>query len=140
MEIKPMEINRKLCLLIFEWCKTKYGKSKFRRAYPKLYFRTKARSCRKIGPLKGEYWVKPNAIYIYAEQHYHENDPLLDVINTLIHEYGHYLQDMNKYDMYFEKYYRSYDNHPYEISCDNFANREQYECYYHILKKLELGS
>jgi hypothetical protein len=130
-----MEINRKLCLQIFEWCKTKYGKSKFRRAYPKLYFRTKAKVCPDEGPLKGEYYFSLNHIYIYAELHYFEPDPILDVINTIIHEYKHFLQDMQKYDMYFHKYYRSYKNHPYEVTCNNFANKEQYECFYHIIKE-----
>jgi hypothetical protein len=132
-----MEINRKLCLLALEWCKKKYGKSKFRRAYPKLFFRTKAYVDPKLGPIKGVYYYTSNEIYIYAEQHYLEEDPIMDVCNTVIHEYKHFLQDMNKYHMYFEKYYRSYDNHPYEITCNNFASREQYECYYYILKKID---
>jgi hypothetical protein len=132
-----MEINRKLCLLIYKWCKTKFGKSKFRKTYPKIYFRHHARKSGNIGPLKGEYFYDTNIIYVYGEMHYWEDDPLLDVINTIIHEYKHFLQDMNKYDMYFDKYYYSYRSHPYEVTCNRFASKEQYECYYYILQHLK---
>jgi hypothetical protein len=122
--------------MIYDWCKTKYGKSKYRRAYPKLRFRSTARKNKYIGLLKGEYYYKSNEIFVYAELHYYEEDPLLDVINTIIHEYKHFLQNMNNYDMYFNKYYYSYESHPYEITCNRFAEKEQYECYYFIRKNL----
>jgi hypothetical protein len=129
-----MEINRKTCLEIFEWCKTKYGMSKYQKDFPKLHFRSKAAKDKIMGPLKGEFFYEENEIYIYKELHLLEPIPLLDVVNTIIHEYKHFLQNMENYDMYFDKYKYSYHTHPYEKTCNRFAGKEQDECYQYLLK------
>jgi Zn-dependent peptidase ImmA (M78 family) len=127
-----MELTRSLALRALEWCKKKYGLSKYKDAYPALVFREKYQPKDKPN-LMGEYYWEKNKIFIYKKSHLDFEDPVLELIFTMIHEYKHYLQNMDNYNTYFDKYYYTYKTHPYERTCNRFADREMYECYYHVV-------
>jgi Zn-dependent peptidase ImmA (M78 family) len=128
-----MELSRAVCVKALKWCKQKYGKSKFQKDYPKLLFWNEYTPEKET--LMGEYYWDKNKIVIYKKNHMKFKDPLIEMIFTVIHEYKHYLQNMKKYNMYFDKYYYKYESHPYERTCDKFADREMYECYYFVVNK-----
>ena len=123
MNIK--DINRNDVLTMFLWCKNKFGVSKFQKEFPKIVVD------RTNKDVFGCYYCKKNVITIVLKPH----KSVVDLCNTIIHEYTHYLQDMNMYDKYYFKYNRNYDNHPYEISANNKAYKYEKE-----LKKAFLSS
>ena len=97
---------------MFEWCKNKFGESKFNPDF-------KVKISRKEKDKYGCYIDDKDVIQINLKAH----KTLIELCDTVIHEYTHYLQDMAMYTTYFLKYNRNYDNHPYEISADNKAKK-----------------
>lgn len=61
----------------------------------------------------GGYDVNSNSIYIY--QNRCEN--IKWIIKSILHEYTHYLQDLEHYDSLLGEY--GYDNHPHEVEANN---------------------
>lgn len=100
-------IKRNHIIWMFDWCKEKFGKSKFNPDFTVKICRTKT-------DRYGCYYDLDNYIEICPNVH----DSLLNLCDTVIHEYTHYLQNMVMYDNYFLKHKRNYDNHPYEIAAD----------------------
>ncbi len=113
-------INKSNAAKILTWCKRTYGKSQFKKTYPILKFHQK--------PFEkddyGEYISDDNIIYVYGETH----NSFIDFINTIIHEYVHYLQDPIMYQRYFKKHKKSYDSHPYEIKAQDISWKDQRQC------------
>jgi hypothetical protein len=54
------------------------------------------------------------------------------LVQTLLHEYTHYLQNMNEYKLVLKKV--GYDNHPYEVEARN--NEKHYTEVYKQLKQI----
>lgn len=113
MNIK--DINRNDILTMYMWCKEKFGISKYQKGFPKIVIN---RTCKKEF---GLYYGDKNIIVINLKAH----KSVIDLCNTVIHEYTHYLQNMEMYDEYFCKYNRNYNNHPYEISANNKAYKHE---------------
>lgn len=109
---------------IYDWCKKKYGRSKYNGRYPDVVFR-------KGDYYDGEEWGYydeiDQCIYINRDKH----ETLQDLIDTIIHEYTHYLQNMYHYQI-IAKYLES-DQHPMEIEAESISQRDGPEC----LKYLE---
>lgn len=109
---------------IYEWCKKKYGRSKYNGRYPEIVFR-------KGDYYDGEEWGYydeiDQCIYINRDKH----ETLKDLADTIIHEYTHYLQNMYHYQI-ISKYLEHYQ-HPMEISAEDTAQKDSPEC----LKYLE---
>jgi hypothetical protein len=103
-------IKKKHIKWMFKWCKQKFGKSKFN---PKFEVKVSHKCKDKYGVYKDD----KDIITIYLNTH----KSLIELCDTVIHEYTHYLQNMYMYDVYFFKYSRNYYNHPYEISANNKA-------------------
>lgn len=131
-----IEVNKKLCLAILQWCETQFGESKYQPRFPKLRFRSRPPKKN----LCGEFHYKKNEIFVYAGSHVREDNPILAVVNTILHEYRHYLQNMHNYEIYFKKYTYSEENHPYEKTCEEFAKWFQHDCYSYILRTYKNGS
>lgn len=127
-----MKITRSVCLEILEWCKMKYGKSTYCKQYPLLKFNGTLDQVTKRP--KGLWVYKENRIYIYLKHNTDESNQLLEVVNTIIHEYTHYLQDSKEYHRLVKEV--EYDKHPMELEANKIAYRDQYECYNHITQTL----
>jgi hypothetical protein len=93
------------------WCKNYFGKSKRKKRDIVLKFsKTIERNNRSIYFAK--YCFLRNQILIYLN-----NCPTtLSIVQTIIHEYTHYLQSRTKYYYYKKKY--TYKNNPFEIEAE----------------------
>ena len=115
-------INKRSAKLLLEWCKEKYG--------PSHYHSIRTLSVRLDTGLEemGMYFSKPNEIVVNPKNH----RSLLEWCGTIIHEYTHFKQNMDKYG----EYRNSYENHPYEITCNNREDRDKFEARLWLLRKL----
>ena len=100
-------VNRYTAELAMEWCRRKWGKSRYVKGLPRL--RCLARSGQE---LYGWYNERINLITLRMDWHGTE----LDLVETVVHEYTHYLQDIaGRYDRLAEEYKAlPYDRHPQE--------------------------
>lgn len=80
--------QKKTILLILEWCRRKYKKSKYFEEYPALTIRRTG--CK----YKGVFDDEELLIEIFPNNH----KTLNDLVKTMIHEYQHYLQDPELYE------------------------------------------
>ena len=95
-----------------------YGMSNYQDSYPYISFEESVYD----RPLKkgeeedteGEFVFQDNEIVIY----YPNMKSKKHVVQTLIHEYQHYLQSPRWFQRYYNMGYR-YDNHPYEVMALN---------------------
>lgn len=116
-------INRKTAKILVSWCKKKYGPSEF---YNLRSLKVKIDD---LLEYKGQYCHWDNTITLNSKSH----RSLLSWCNTVIHEYVHFTQDM---DRYHTEYGNRYKSHPYEIKANYFANRDQYEARSFLISKL----
>jgi hypothetical protein len=98
-------IKRKHIIWMFDWCYNNLGQSKFNHKFKVVISRKKE-------DVFGQYVIGKDIIRINIKNH----KSLLDICDTVIHEYTHYLQNMEMYTTYVYKYNRNYSNHPYEVS------------------------
>jgi Zn-dependent peptidase ImmA (M78 family) len=121
-------VCRKSALLTLEWCITKYGPSKFSKLNTlTVKLNSKLKSL-------GQYDEVDNIIYLNSKQH----DNLKDWVSTIIHEYTHFKQPIRKkYNQYLEEYGRNYNNHPYEITANNKADRDTITATEWVLEKMK---
>lgn len=120
------EINRKLALKVLNWCYDTLGKSRFNGPKPKLIVHNKMSK----ENLYGYYTFNKNVINVYIPK-----SNVIDFIDTIIHEFWHYKQNVRKmYDKYVYKYGYDYDdNHPCERSAIKKAKRLRKKCYNEII-------
>lgn len=116
-------IERKHIVKMLEYCQQKWGKSDYYRTFPKLRVHKKAPKYKMN--MYGCFNYETNTIFIYLSNH----NSMIEMCDTVIHEYTHYLQNIDgMYNKYITKYYRTYDNHPYEITARNRGMRYKKEC------------
>jgi len=109
---------------IYEWCKNKYGRTKYNGRYPE---EVSGKGDYYDGEEWGYYDEIDQCIYINRDK----NETLADLVDTMIHEYTHYLQNMYHYKVISK--YLEHHEHPMEISAENAAQKDSQEC----LKYLE---
>lgn len=110
---------------IYEWCKNKYGRSKYNGRYPEVVFR---KGDYYDGQEWGYYDESDKCIYINRSKH----ETLSDLVDTLIHEYTHYLQNMYHYQI-IAKYLENHE-HPMEIEAESIAKRDGQDCLIYLEK------
>jgi len=116
IKVMISNIKRKHIVWMFSWCYNKFGESKFNDNFD-------VKVSRKEKDKYGCYIDDMDVIQINLNAH----KSLIELCDTVIHEFTHYLQDMYMYNKYFLKHNRNYDNHPYEISADNKAKKYRKE-------------
>jgi hypothetical protein len=116
-------INKRSANILLNWCKEKYGSSHYQN------IKTLKVSLDPDLATLGQYFPYPNEIVINPKRH----RSLLQWCGTMIHEYTHFTQDMRKY----LEYRNSYEKHPYEITCNNRADRDRIEARRFVLEKLK---
>ena len=125
-----MTINkdRKVVAAALEWCKKKWGLSKFQDDFPKLRCYKKGDG----GGYYGHYDDENNTIVIYV----HPHPDVLTLVETVIHEYTHYKQNVEEnYDKYAARY-SNYNDNPYEKTAINRSARWKERCFKDILNSL----
>lgn len=124
-----VKLNRTTAIKIFEWCKSNYGPSKYKRKYPTLKYRSRP-PYSLTGAEKNELYIyaiyDSDENYIYVDKTKHET--LEDLVNTIIHEYTHYTQNMRYYYKIISKYESDMEKHPYEIRACQIAERDTNRC------------
>lgn len=115
-KIKP---TRKHINQIFDWCIKTYGKSKFNKELPVIEFR------------KPDYYTEgcmafydeiESMIFVNKE----DNDNLPELVNSIIHEYVHYKQNMKHYQIL--ALYLPENKNPMEIEAKKIAKRDTKKC------------
>lgn len=124
-----VKLTREHIVMMLDYCKEKWGMSAYQNSFPKLrVYTSNPMSGRE---LSGTYNPETNLICIYLNNH----PSVLELCDTIIHEYTHYLQNIEgMYEKYMTVYYRTYDNHPYEITARNRGAKYKWECYEYILQ------
>jgi hypothetical protein len=133
-------VNRKKVLLILEWCKKKFGKSKYWKDYPQLrVYRTNGWSI--DGDKKGRFGhFIGGKISIFLGKH----KTIMELCDTVIHEYKHYLLDEDEFLLEYKKLKKQgysekdalTDKHPHENMAIEFANKWGHVCYNELKHEL----
>lgn len=133
-------VDRKKVLLILEWCKKKFGKSKYWEEYPLLrVYRTNGWSI--DGDKKGRFGhFLEGEISIFLGRH----RTIAELCDTVIHEYKHYLLSEDEFQLEYKKLkkqgYSENDawiyKHPHEKITKKFANKWGHVCYNELKHEL----
>ena len=121
-------INRKITKMALEYCVKTFGLSKFNGSIPNMI--VKRNRLKDDKRCRGFYSAAINTIVIFPIAH----TSFIDVVNTVIHEYTHYLQDLEMYNIFYRSY--GYDAHPQEIEADTVATEHQWMCKNYIKEKM----
>lgn len=118
--------------LIFNWCISEFGKSRYNKIFPRLVM-YKGRASH-----YGSYYL--DRISVWPEMH----KSYLDLCNTIIHEYKHYLLPNESYSKF---YYRLKakgldvddisEQHPHEKRCRAFAEKYEHWCLVNLKNELK---
>ena len=115
--------------VIIEWCMNTFKRSKYHKDLPLVivkYAHERYKNC------YGEYDIKYNIMFIYSKR----NRAVLQLVNTIIHEFVHHLQSPNWTMRYLEKYGRKVNKNPYEIEAYTISNKFNIICAKEIEKKV----
>ena len=104
-------ISRKDILQILDWCKKNLGKSK--------YFSIKNLKLRMDHQMNylGQFDITKNTIYLRPDRHRNK----IELAETIIHEYVHFLQNPKEYDKLYRDDYQDYYDHPHEREAEEIA-------------------
>ena len=129
LESMTPKINKENAHLILNWCFERLGKSRFNGSKPKLIVHNKMSK----EDLYGYYTFEKNVINVYIPK---QNGNIIDYIDTIIHEFWHYKQNVKKmYHKYVFKYGYDYnENHPYERTARKKARQLRHKCYDELFK------
>ena len=122
-----MRIHKGHAKRVFNWCKAKYGRSKYAN-YPSYSFK-KFTDYDELD-LDGYYEPIENCIYINSD--IKNTGDIKYLISTIIEEYVHYTQSDAQYQRLADQY--DYYDHPFEIHAKLVADRDCNKC----LKELKM--
>lgn len=114
-----MKLDRGFAVKVLNWCKRKYGKSRYNGSYPTISY------------TKPDYMLEDfSGYYEKDENHIYVNNVMCntveETVNTIIHEYTHYLQNMFHYQILAK--YIDRTHHPMEIEAERIAKRDSKKC------------
>lgn len=122
------DINKRNLNKILKWCKDYYGGSKFKNVNT-----LEVHIDGDMNDELGSYCAISNKIFINPKLH----TSFISVIDTMIHEYTHFRQDIKiMYFKYLKEYTYNYENHPYEITARSTAERDKRKCFHDVFHKL----
>lgn len=129
--MKTPNIDRETAQEVLDWCWVNLGPSRFNKNKPKLYFYRKPNK-----EIYGQYKYWKNTIQLYGVIYNEKGgDNLIQFIDTIIHEYWHYKQNLKEmFEIYFYKYKYNEDNHPYERTAIKKAKQMRQKCYNDLFK------
>jgi hypothetical protein len=114
--------------LVINWCMKNIGNKK---VYPKIIVRYNV-----VKKKQGHFSFVDNSVVIYVNTH----QSVLDLTNTVIHEFVHYIQIPSQKMM--KQYNRElqeigYDNHPMEIEARMIAHKFDEKCMTEVMGWIE---
>lgn len=111
-------VTRKEILQILDWCKTYFGRSK--------YFSIRKLKFRIDNKMKylGQFDISKNIIYINPCRHKNK----IELAETVIHEYVHFLQNPKEYNRLLRVDYADYFDHPHERQAETLALKLGRKC------------
>jgi hypothetical protein len=119
------ELSKMDMLVVLDWCKKYLGRSKYF-SIRKLRLRIDSRMT-----FLGQFGVDTNTIYVNPSIHRNFSH----IIETIIHEYVHFLQNPKEYDrLSREIFYDDYYDHPHEYEAETIALELAPKCYKHLKK------
>ncbi len=126
----PLVLDKNLAKLILGWCQNKFGKSKFDARTPKirLYKATKDDY--------GMYTSQTCSISLYNGSIQQADNPLEEFVNTIIHEYFHYLQPIDQCYDALTTYFGGYNNNPLEKQANEAAKQYVPEVLVYLISQL----
>lgn len=116
-------ISRHDVIKIGQWCKTNLGTKNCKPA-PQIKFYHK----RKYEGWLGMYDWDDNVIEINKDGH----SSVLDLIDTMVHEWSHYLQPSRQFNKRDEEH--GYDENPYEVEANHRASIWKRVCYKEVFR------
>ena len=114
---------------VIDWCIDEFGLSKHYEHYPYIEIDIDEEDY----SLMGEFIGDNNEIIIYLNA----MNNIDDFINTIIHEYTHYMQSPSWYTRYLNNLTLNEvikNKHPYEIQAEQIATNNYIQCKNNILK------
>ena len=133
---KRSKPSKSICNRVREWCIQNYGRSKYNGSYPFInftsYYYISKKDNKNINPKNhfGEYNPWENKMIISK----HANDTVNKLIDTIIHEWVHYLQPVkthiNKVMKLDKKLStKEYNNLPFEKEAVKIAKKDRNKCF-----------
>ena len=119
--------SRKYVNRILDWCLQTYGRSKHNREFPEVKYRS-GKYMNEDPMTMAWYDDEDGTIYINKDEH----KSLKVLVNTMIHEYTHSLQNSHHYHVL--SMYLPYRKNPLEIEADRVANRDTKRCLREIVE------
>lgn len=110
------KVDRKMLDMVVDFCVLKLGYSKFCPRFPRIILYRNILSPQKKSRM-GYYDPFSNTLVIYRSAHKN----LTEFIDTIIHEYVHYLQDHEEYEVLSKSH--GYKDHPHEIEAVSVAKK-----------------
>jgi hypothetical protein len=106
----------KIANVVLDWCIAEFGMSAFHKELPLIYveYGSDWNVYRKT-PF-GMYDKDENIIFIFTKRHHN----VKQLVNTVLHEYKHFLQSPTWMERYIAKYGCGYKN-PYEVQAEEFG-------------------
>jgi len=122
MEYGEVKLNRNSAMKVYEWCKKRYGRSKYNGRYPDLRYRKEDYVTEGLIGLYDEF---DNIIFINSDA----INTLEDLIVTVIHEYVHYTQNIRVDWKVLSKYFDPTSmDHPLERQAEEISIRDFPTC------------
>jgi hypothetical protein len=111
-------VTRKDILQTLDWCKKNLGKSK--------YFSIRKLKLRidNYMPYLGQFDISKNIIYVNPGRHKNR----IELAETIIHEYVHFLQNPKLYDRLWRVDFKDYFDHPHECEAEDVALKLGRKC------------
>ncbi len=117
-----VKLSKSTVTKVYEWCRKKYGRSKYNGRYPNIKYRKSDYLCEDAW---GYYDEIDNVIFVNKDKHTN----IEDLVNTIIHEYTHYKQNIKVDFRVLAKYFDpGTDAHPLEIEAELVADRDTPQC------------
>lgn len=113
--------SRKYVNKILDWCVKTYGKSRHNREFPEIQYR-RGIYMNEDPKTMAFYDDQDGVIFINKDDHH----SLRTLVNSVIHEYTHYKQNMKHYDILSQ--YLPYKKNPLEIEANMIARRDTKKC------------
>lgn len=113
--------SRKYVNKILDWCVKTYGKSRHNREFPEIQYR-RGIYMNEDPKTMAFYDDHDGVIFINKDDHH----SLRTLVNSVIHEYTHYKQNMKHYDILSQ--YLPYKKNPLEIEANMIARRDTKKC------------
>jgi len=119
LKVEDLTIPKsKFINMVNDWCYTNIKSNNPKPTIEVKYYANKKNS--------GVYYTNGNSMVVYI----HKTSQLIDIVNTVVHEYIHSTQKCKGFDRLYHQYTKEkgYWENPYEVECREGSEKYQYQC------------